>query len=190
MGGVPIILFVTASLRLAISSNEKSAMDPSDDWLLSVGMITITWAWIESTLVACLYAVQESSCGFDLRLKDGSPPRTAGKIIEVLGQAISAVAAEKPYEKEGALLLSECATISIRRNEVVHRTAVYLSAPEASVHFYKVVKGRYEFAHATVQLRDLLQLNIELDALSVRVADFGERFCKTLLIGPEPSPVN
>lgn len=149
-------------------------------------MVALTWAWTESCLQSCLFAIQESGCGHDICMSDGKPPATFPWIVKALQRVVREVDAAKPYGAELGGLVAQLKVVSRRRNEVVHRAAVLLSASTVSTFFYEPREGRYEAVQGPVEIGDLLTLNDELAILSDRVREFAERFCAAFVNADRP----
>lgn len=136
---------------------------PFQDMCTLLGLMTVTWAWVENSLAMTIGLIQENVGPIA-----GHPqsPVSLKKKLECLKVALRDIEALHPFQQEAAVLLKSLKELGARRNDLVHGAAWQDSEAVFQSVSFKVIGGKYTGRDHRFNIRDAYALNVEIGKLS------------------------
>jgi hypothetical protein len=163
----------------------KPSGDPFADMCTMVGVMTITWAWAENWLALSLWLIDEAAGDIH-----GHPeaPISLKKRLSYLRIALRDVSVLESAKQEGAALIKLFKELAPRRHEIVHGT-LYLMPQGGFESSRLAIRGReYSRHQKRVEIADVVQFNVEVNALAQASAGFNIRL-RRIFEGQSGRPV-
>lgn len=142
---------------------------PFQDMCTMIGLLTVTWGWVDNTLAMAIGLIQENAGPIQ-----GHPesPVSLKKKMAFLRTALRDVVRLHPFQKEGAALLESLKHLSVRRNNLVHSASWQTPEGRFQAVSFKVIAGKYAGKDHGFDIHDAVALNGEIGVLSDKMTAF------------------
>jgi hypothetical protein len=150
-----------SALGRGLSGMAKPSGDDFQDFCTMLGMMTLTWAWIENALALSIGIIDES--GLKPRPDRGLPISLSGK-LKYLRAALGSVSPVKPLKDRGVALMDKLSTLANRRNAFVHASIGPIERGNGLESTLFPNDGSHP-TRAPVSMADAIALNIAIDDL-------------------------
>jgi hypothetical protein len=136
---------------------------PFQDMCTLLGLMTVSWAWVENSLAMTIGLIQENIGSIK-----GHPqsPVSLKKKLDCLKVALRDMELLHPFQQEAAVLLKSLKELGARRNDLVHGAAWQQHEGGFQSVNFKVIGGKYAGRDHRFNIQDAYTLNVEIGALS------------------------
>jgi hypothetical protein len=162
-----------------MTKSTTPVMQPSgntfQDICTMIGLMTITWAWAETTLSSIIRIIIDEGGPLN-----GHPnaPLSLSKRVACFKDALRDVAVLKSLQQDGRALAMRFTELSKRRNDFIHGAAWETSEGRFESTRLDVVAGKYASKDHSFNIADALTLNIEISKLSDDAIAFMLKVCE------------
>jgi hypothetical protein len=142
-----------------------------------LGLMTLSWAWAETSLAMTIGLIQEYSGPI---AGHSESPVSLQKKIKCLKIALRDTASLHPFKQEASVLIKGFVELSVRRNSFVHGAALEMKEGIFQSATLKVISGKYSGEYHHFDIGDLHALNTETAKLCDDMTAFMLKVAETL----------
>jgi hypothetical protein len=142
---------------------------PFQDLCTMVGLLTLTWAWSETTLAMTLGIINEHAGPID---GHSEAPLSLKRRLKCFRATLRTVAALEPLQKEGSALAERFGKLSVGRNNFVHGAAWQTHEGAFESFAIGVHSGNYATKNHRFDVESARLLNVEVAKLQDDMAAF------------------
>lgn len=136
---------------------------PFQDMCTMLGLLTVTWAWAETSLAMTIGLIQEHLGS--IRGHRASPVSLSKK-MDCLQIALKDFEALHSFQQEASVLLKVFKELGKRRNRIVHGASWETPEGRFQAANLRVIGGKYAGEDHVFDIRDAHALNVEVAKLS------------------------
>jgi len=143
--------------------------DPLQDMCTLVGLMTLTWAWVENSLAVTIGVVTENAGPIK---GHAEAPLSLSRRIDCFKAALRDISALKPLQQEGRALAIHLAQLGRRRHNFIHGASWQLQEGKFEAVSVAVKAGNYTIQNHRFDQSDALALCNEIIHLQDNVTTF------------------
>lgn len=134
-----------------------------------VGLMTLTWAWAETSLAITIGVINEQAGPIK---GHPEPPLSLSRRVACFKTALRDVVALKPLQQEGSALATRFVELGRRRHEFIHGAAWELEKGRFESVSVAVKAGQYAVSNQRFDISDAHGLNLQIANLQDAAATF------------------
>lgn len=143
--------------------------DPFQDMCTMVGLMTLTWAWAETSLAITIGVINEQAGPIKGHTE---APLSLSRRIDCFRAALRDIAVLKDLQQEGRALATRFAELGRRRHDFIHGAAWQLDGSKFEALSLAVKAGNYAIKNHCFDIGDAVGLNAEIAKLQDDTATF------------------
>jgi hypothetical protein len=143
--------------------------NPFQDMCTMVGLMTLTWAWAETSLAITIGVINEQAGPIQ-----GHPeaPLSLSRRVACFKSALRTIVALKPIQEEGSALATRFVELGRRRHDFIHGAAWQLEKDRFESVSVAVKAGQYSVSNQRFDISDARGLNVQIAKLQDDAAAF------------------